>query len=631
MNGHALFGENVMGANVPPPLIMPLTPPRLDRMHVSTPERVLPSGPPSNWSAEDVEMNFGPLLRASDGGSSKSSSPRLAPGGSSPAHKMMASLVELEVDSNKRRKEKKASLDELLTTEETYRDQLCAVIETLQAPLKQYVDEPLNRSGLVFAITGGADHEDVVALHRAFAPLPAAELVKISSELVQSLRRRIVTYEDATVMIGDVFASLASKVRDAMCTWYDWHERADAELRRIVAKSSKVKNLVDRAGRDSRCKDAQVSSLLIAPTQRLVRQMLFLERLHKTTPDQHPDASQLAKAHDVWKDILEACNQVAGNHAMQRRAEALERVLDAAPPSVVVTAPGRFLTHEGSLTKIGANTVRPDYFFLFETLSATELLHTAAPDANGRFGFKRFLRVLHIEDVELINGETDDAATGAVRRSAIYGASRFAGLGGGSGNKLVGGGGPSSNDPHNNANQEQNSLLLRVVCAYPSDPKNGRIYSLAGDRDTIVDWKSKVTKALGKNTAEWKLRFKGDVTVLGEGFGDFPCAEVTKDRDSFMWFFSGRFGGMIVRASTGKANSGKLAWHESLRVETVDPDVPPLHMIRGDKLKKRIKQPNANEDVFRIVCYEKTLVVASDEKDLIVELMKPPNGNIYGP
>ena len=285
------------------------------------------------------------------------------------------------------------------------------------------------------------------------------------------------------------------------------HERADAELSRLMDRSASTCAFVDDAVADQRCGDHQVSSLLIAPTQRLVRQQMFLQRLAKTTDKHHPDAEPLKAAELTWRATLDLCNVVAGNHAMQRRAECVAKVIDGAPSTVVITAPGRLLTHEGSLTKIGNSTVRPDYFFLFETLSATELLHTSAPDANGQrlttesilvwfwklevsleslsvsvvsnldtmdqcaeeparprrarfgvleivtrpdtvsttlqnsignslkksilscwafqanghFAFKRFLRVLHVEDVEI--GETGQH--GAVRRSSLYGASRL--------------------------------------------------------------------------------------------------------------------------------------------------------------------------------------------------------------
>ena len=154
-----------------------------------------------------------------------------------------------------------------------------------------------------------------------------------------------------------------------------------------------------------------------APTQRLVRQLLFLQRLSKTTPAHHADSQPLKAAEATWIKTLEACNAVAGAHAMRRRAEAIESVLDGAPRNVLVTAPGRKLAHEGELTKIGGSTVRPDYFFLFETLSSTELLHTSAPDAQGHFAFKRFLRVLHVEDVELGSGAHEG---GGIDRNRIY-------------------------------------------------------------------------------------------------------------------------------------------------------------------------------------------------------------------
>lgn len=627
----------------------------------TTPLRVssLAGPPPSalstSCSVDDLDLNMVPFLRASELGerSSTSSSaymteeqfntkngslgtgnatsrPVPSRNDAPKRHVKTATLAELEADSAKRRREKKHALDELATTEHTYRDQLAAFVETLQRPLRKFVES----GGAVTSALGGRrpPAEDVQALHNAFAPLPAEALLSISYRLMSALDRRTNPYDDATVMVGDVFERLADEVHDAMCSWYDWHERADAELRRLTEKSTVLGAFVADAANDTRCIDHQVSSLLIAPTQRLVRQMLFLERLTKTTLESHPDFGRLDTAYRKWRDILEACNKVAGNHAMQRRAEALERVLDGAPLSVVVTAPGRYLTHEGSLTKIGGATVRPDYFFLFETLSATELLHTSAPDTNGRFAYKRFLRVLHVEDVELADGDDCDATPGAVRRASLFGAASKLGGNSGSHRQLVvgsvavtAGGGPSSNDGHAGAathgEPNASTLLLRLVASNPNDAKNGHIYTLAGARDNLLEWKSKVTKALGKNTAEWRLRFKGDFEVLGEAYASFPCAEVRdSSKSSFMWFFSGRFGGMIIRAVTGGARSGKLSWHESLRVEAIDPATVPPDSVRGEKLKRKISAHAAN--VFRILCVEKTLIVVSEDKDLIVELMR---------
>lgn len=650
------------GATMPLSVSLPnvghTTPPTVG---ATTPLRVssLVAPPPSamsmSQSGDDVDLTFA-FTRASDylgERPSTSSSPhvtdecsnamdgpqgargatsRLAPSRKDVTSRRVvkATLAELEADAAKRRREKKHALDELATTEHTYRDQLAAFVETLQRPLRNFVES----GGAVASALGGRrpPAEDVQALYNAFAPLPAEALLSISDRLISALDRRTNPYEDATVMVGDVFERIADEVNTSMCSWYDWHERADAELRRLTDKSTLLSAFVTDAANDTRCIDHQVSSLLIAPTQRLVRQMLFLERLTKTTLESHPDFGRLDTAYRKWREILEACNKVAGNHAMQRRAEALERVLDGAPLSVVVTAPGRYLTHEGSLTKIGGATVRPDYFFLFETLSATELLHTSAPDTHGRFAYKRFLKVLHVEDVELADGDDCDATPGAVRRASLFGAASK--LGGSSGSHrqlfvgqvaVTAGGGPSSNDGHaatsTHGEPNASTLLLRLVASNPNDAKNGHIYTLAGARDNLLEWKSKVTKALGKNTAEWKLRFKGDIEVLGEAYASFPCNEVKdSSKSSFMWFFSGRFGGMIIRAVTGGARSGKLTWHESLRVEAIDPATIPPDSVRGDKLKRKISIHATN--VFRILSVEKTLIVVSEDKDLIVELMR---------
>ena len=521
-----------------------------------------------------------------------------------------------EADARKRNKEKEHSLRELLSTEETYRDMLATFVERLQRPLAWCCasgapppDAPELRSCLPEA-------EDARCLHRALAPLPAEALLAISEELIVELRRRCAPFDADHTLVGGVFAHFADRLADAMCTWYDWHERADCEVRKLVEKPIATRVFVKRAADDKRCKDHQVSSLLIAPTQRLVRQLLFLQRLSKTTPAHHADSQPLKAAEATWIKTLEACNAVAGAHAMRRRAEAIESVLDGAPRNVLVTAPGRKLAHEGELTKIGGSTVRPDYFFLFETLSSTELLHTSAPDAQGHFAFKRFLRVLHVEDVELGSGAHEG---GGIDRNRIY--ARRGSIGGRTATSSAAGGSAPTCEEEDGA-----SLLLRVVASDPSDPKHGHVYSLGGERQALVEWKCKMTNALGKSSSEWRLRFKGDVQVLGEAFATYAAAEV-KDpalRNCFMWFFSGRFGGMVVRATAGKNRSGKLEWHEAYRVQSVDGSrVPASALVNNARLRKRAAQG----DVFRIVArdpqtnVEKTLVLASDDKDLIVELM----------
>lgn len=285
-----------------------------------------------------------------------------------------------------------------------------------------------------------------------------------------------------------------------------------------------------------------------------------------------------------------------------------------------MTAPGRGLVFEGELTKIGNATVRPDYFFLFETLSAAELLHARRDEETGRFAFKRFLRVIHVEDVELSGREGAEA--GGIDRSRLY--ARRGSIGGRRSSSPRLGGAPGGADD----GEEAASLLLRVVAADPSDPKQGHVYSLGGERQALVEWKCKMTAVLSKKTSEWKLRFKGDVAVLGEGFATYAAQEV-KDAAlarSFMWFFSGKFGGLVVRATSGKSRSGKLDWHEAYRVDRVDGGpVPARSLADSKKFRKRCTGP----EVFRIFCRdphtnnEKVLICASEDRDLVVELMTP--------
>ena len=62
----------------------------------------------------------------------------------------------------------------------------------------------------------------------------------------------------------------------------------------------------------TRTSRAGAETLLIAPTQRLARQLLFLKRLRGATDARHVDAAALARAEKRWLATLDACDAVAG-------------------------------------------------------------------------------------------------------------------------------------------------------------------------------------------------------------------------------------------------------------------------------------------------------------------------------
>ena len=476
-----------------------------------------PGGLADAWTAADADLNFGLLLGAG------------APGDASETNKG---------DDAAKRRERAHSLKELLATERVYRDQLACVVERLQRPL-------------AWACAGGPAPADAAdaralpgaevarALHAALDPLPAAALLAISDALIAQLAAR--TADGGTERVGEVFEAAAPKVLEAMCSWYDWHERAASELRRLTEASAGARAFVRRAEADERCGDGRAARRG-TPTVRL--------HLDSDLPRRRGDAADRADAaaraaaplpeaaarrdgraarrrgrararreavardarrlrrrrrrvparkHHV-RSVSHRSAFRAGAHAARRRAEALARLLDGAPPGGAVAATGRRLAHEGELAKVGNATVRPDYFALFETSAGAELLHASAPDARGRLAFRRFLRVLHVEDVEVLDGGGDAALGGIDAKKLVFAKRR----------SLTAAQGDQALD---------RALLLRVVCADPRDWSRGHVYSLGGDRAALVEWKAKLAGALGRRGAEWKLRFKGPATCLGEAPG----------------------------------------------------------------------------------------------------------------
>ena len=568
-----------------------------------------PGGLADAWTAADADLNFGLLLGAG------------APGD--------ASAETNNGDGAAKRRERSHSLKELLATERVYRDQLACVVERLQRPL-------------AWACAGGPAPADAAdtralpgaevarALHAALDPLPAAALLAISDALIAQLAAR--TADGGTERVGEVFEAAAPKVLEAMCSWYDWHERAASELRRLTEASAGARAFVRRAEADERCGDGRAARRG-TPTERL--------RLDSGLPRRRGDAADRADAaaraaaplpeaaarrdgraarrrgrararreavardarrlrrrrrrvparkHHV-RSISHRSVFRAGAHAARRRAEALARLLDGAPPGCAVAAAGRRLAHEGELAKVGNATVRPDYFALFETSAGAELLHASAPDARGRLAFRRFLRVLHVEDVEVLDGGGDAALGGIDAKKLVFAKRR----------SLTAAQGDQALD---------RALLLRVVCADPRDWSRGHVYSLGGDRAALVEWKAKLAGALGRRGAEWKLRFKGPATCLGEAPGaraDGGAADGAR-RDAFLWFFSGPRGALLVRATAGRRRSGKLEWRDAWRVDGV------AAAAEGDTFRVAARAPGDGRPW--------TLLFASEDRDVIVALMK---------
>ena len=94
-------------------------------------------------------------------------------------------------------------------------------------------------------------------LLKALHPLPAAALLAISDALIAQLAAR--TADGGTERVGEVFEAAAPKVLEAMCSWYDWHERAASELRRLTEASAGARAFVRRAAADERCGDGRAA------------------------------------------------------------------------------------------------------------------------------------------------------------------------------------------------------------------------------------------------------------------------------------------------------------------------------------------------------------------------------------
>ena len=204
-----------------------------------------PGGLADAWTAADADLNFGLLLGA---GAPDDASSASDGGGTA-----------------KRRRERTHSLKELLATERIYRNQLACVVERLQGPLAwACAGGPAPPDAADARALPGA--EDARALHAALDPLPAATLLAISDALIAQLAAR--TADGGTERVGEVFEAAAPKVLEAMCSWYDWHERAASELRRLTEASAGARAFVRRAEADARCGDGRAAPCGTQPVVR---------------------------------------------------------------------------------------------------------------------------------------------------------------------------------------------------------------------------------------------------------------------------------------------------------------------------------------------------------------------------
>jgi hypothetical protein len=134
-----------------------------------------------------------------------------------------------------------------------------------------------------------------------------ALLLAVHKELLSDLGSRFYGVTNESPCVGDIFAHLAPYLK-LYAQYYRDFDRADTELKRVIASRSRVGAFCNKVKADPRSRGLDLVSYLIMPVQRLPRYVLLLEQLVQATPVGHADHAPLTAALRQMRDIVQAAD-----------------------------------------------------------------------------------------------------------------------------------------------------------------------------------------------------------------------------------------------------------------------------------------------------------------------------------
>jgi len=233
---------------------------------------------------------------------------------------------------------------EIWETEQTY-------VRSLQLVNKYYL-KPIRENGLL----------KEKAIETIFGNLE--QILATNEELLIALTERLEIW-GVNSNLGDVIKKLVPFMK-IYSDYYCKYNAANDELKRQMARSSSLTAFLEKT-KATTPEGLDLFSYLIMPIQRIPRYRLLLEELIKHTAEDHFDRANLALALTEVQELANLMNKNVGIMEKYEELRVIEKRLTGKRPRNLVIW-GRFLVHEGELTKLCRKVPKRRYFFLFNDL-----------------------------------------------------------------------------------------------------------------------------------------------------------------------------------------------------------------------------------------------------------------------
>ncbi|KAH3744273.1 Guanine exchange factor for Rac 30 [Pelomyxa schiedti] len=256
---------------------------------------------------------------------------------------------------------------EILSTEETYFQQLNAVVQRFVEHLKCVP------KGL------GLSSEDIFNI---FCNL---EVIRdCHSRLLAAIGARVAAW-DANCLIGDIFRKETAWIK-LYKHYINNYGKSLISLKECKDKHPLFKKYLELMNYSPALFGLNLESLLIVPVQRIPRYVLLLTDVLRATPKAHPDYQNLEEALNFIKELADYINEnKADADSIAELCEIQTRLLDFPGPGKLASQPKRKFVKEGAalLNK------KKKYLFLFSDILVT----AKGPDKSGKFKFDQLIHL----------------------------------------------------------------------------------------------------------------------------------------------------------------------------------------------------------------------------------------------
>lgn len=202
--------------------------------------------------------------------------------------------------------------------------------------------------------------------------------------------------------VGDIFLRHLPRFMAAYTQYGPHVVLAEYAVKREASSNILFQNFIREKERQAECRKLPFRHFIVLPVTRLQRYPLLIDAVLKRTQDDHPDKDDLAQCLEVLREIGSHVDDLASTKRMTMRIYEINDNLKFKPGDPVydlqLTAPGRKLLHEGTLTRrthMGVEAVE-HHFFLFDHL----LLMTKRKGNNDYVLWRKpiTLELLHMRD-----------------------------------------------------------------------------------------------------------------------------------------------------------------------------------------------------------------------------------------